>query len=321
MTSRRGPAQQPRRGPRRWPDRRVGRHRRGDAPSHQRVRRPARRARPGGGRRPCRRTGAGSFRIIHRPGSVQTEIRVGHPGLPRRIPDFHAVSVMGAILGGLFNSRLNMRLREEKGYTYGAGAGFDLRRGAGPFAARAAVNTEVTVPAVVEMLAELERMRDEPVTHEEVTAARDYLIGVFPLRFETAGAVGGALGSLVVHGLTVQELIDYRARHRGGRHRRDHEGGSRPPPHRRCGDRARRRCRRVRRRAGGRGARAHRDRARRRRGCLAGARRHGRRGGRPRAGRRRDGRRPDDRRRDAAGRWGWGRGGGRAGIAGEVGPA
>ena len=69
-------------------------------------------------------------------------------------------SVMSAILGGLFNSRLNMRLREEKGYTYGAGAGFDLRRGAGPFAARAAVNTEVTVPAVVEMVAELERMRD-----------------------------------------------------------------------------------------------------------------------------------------------------------------
>ena len=67
-------------------------------------------------------------RVIHRPGSVQTEIRIGHRGLPRRIPDFHAVSVMSAILGGLFNSRLNMKLREEKGYTYGAGAGFDMRR-------------------------------------------------------------------------------------------------------------------------------------------------------------------------------------------------
>ena len=70
-------------------------------------------------------------RVIHRPGSVQTEIRVGHRGVPRRIPDFHAVSVMGAILGGLFNSRLNMKLREEKGYTYGAGAGFDMRRAPG----------------------------------------------------------------------------------------------------------------------------------------------------------------------------------------------
>ena len=127
-------------------------------------------------------------RVVHRPGSVQTEIRIGHVGLPRRIPDFHAVSVMGAILGGLFNSRLNMKLREEKGYTYGAGAGFDLRRGAGPFAARAAVNTEVTVPAIVDTLAELERMRDDRRrATSELAAARDFLIGVFPLRFETAG--------------------------------------------------------------------------------------------------------------------------------------
>ena len=69
---------------------------------------------------------------------------------------------MSAILGGLFNSRLNMKLREEKGYTYGASAGFDLRRGCGPFTARAAVNTEVTVPALHEFLAELDRIREAP---------------------------------------------------------------------------------------------------------------------------------------------------------------
>jgi zinc protease len=149
--------------------------------------------------------------VVHRGGSVQTEIRVGHRGLPRRIPDFHAVSVMGAILGGLFNSRLNMKLREEKGYTYGAGAGFDMRRGAGPFAARAAVNTEVTVPAIVDMVAELGRIREAPVADAELAAARDFLIGVFPLRFETAGAVVGALGSLAVHGLGVDELVGYRS--------------------------------------------------------------------------------------------------------------
>jgi zinc protease len=149
-------------------------------------------------------------RVIHRPGSVQTEIRIGHPGLSRRIPDFHAVSVMSAILGGLFNSRLNMRLREEKGYTYGAGAGFDLRRAAGPFTARAAVNTEVTVAAIEEFLTELTRMRETPVTGDELRTARDYLVGVFPLRFETAGAVGGALGGLAVHELPLDELIGYR---------------------------------------------------------------------------------------------------------------
>jgi len=151
-------------------------------------------------------------RVIHRPGSVQTEIRVGHRGVPRRIPDFHAVSVMSAILGGLFNSRLNMKLREEKGYTYGAGAGFDMRRGAGPFSARAAVNTDVTVPAILDTLAELTRIREVLVDPAELAAARDFLIGVFPLRFETAGAVVGALGSLAVHGLGVEELVSYRSR-------------------------------------------------------------------------------------------------------------
>ena len=152
------------------------------------------------------------MRVVHRPGSVQTEIRIGHRGLPRRIPDFHAVSVMSAILGGLFNSRLNMKLREEKGYTYGAGAGFDLRRAAGPFAARAAVNTEVTVPAILDTIAELTRMRETSVTPDELAAARDFLVGVFPLRFETAAAVVGALSGLVVHGLPVDELIGYRGR-------------------------------------------------------------------------------------------------------------
>ena len=151
------------------------------------------------------------IRLVHRPDSVQTEIRIGHPGLPRRIPDYHAVSVMTTILGGLFNSRLNMNLREAKGYTYGASAGFDLRRAAGPFAARAAVNTEVTVPAIREMLHELERMRDETVTDAELRASRDFLIGVFPLRFETPGPVVGSIAGLVVHDLPDDELARYRA--------------------------------------------------------------------------------------------------------------
>jgi zinc protease len=151
------------------------------------------------------------IRVVHRPGAVQTEIRIGHPGLRRRHPDFHAVSVMSAILGGLFNSRLNMKLREEKGYTYGASAGFDLRRARGPFTARAAVNTEVTVPALQEFLVELDRIREEPVTDAEIRAARDYLVGVFPLRFETPGPVAGSLAGLFVHDLPDDELARYRA--------------------------------------------------------------------------------------------------------------
>ena len=151
-----------------------------------------------------------TVRIVHRPGAVQTEVRVGHVGLRRRIPDFHAVSVMSAILGGLFGSRLNMRLREEKGYTYGAHAGFDLRVHPGPFGASAAVDTDNTVPAVVDLLGELRRMRESDVTADELRAAKDYLIGVFPLRFETAGPVVGALASLATNELPDDEFARYR---------------------------------------------------------------------------------------------------------------
>ena len=156
--------------------------------------------------------GGRRLRLVDKPGAPQTEIRVGHVGVPRRIPDFHALSVLGAILGGLFNSRLNMKLREEKGYTYGAHAGFDLRRAAGPFAARAAVNTEVTAAALSDLVAELDRIRSERVSDAELRAARDFLIGVFPLRFETPGPIVQALSGMVVHGLPDDELATYRER-------------------------------------------------------------------------------------------------------------
>lgn len=149
-------------------------------------------------------------RLVDRPGSVQSELRIGHVGVPRRIADFHATAVTGAILGGLFRSRLQLKLREEKGYTYGASASFDFRRAAGPFTVRTAVRTDATAPAIADTLAELERIRDEPVQAEELAAARDFLVGVFPLRFETPGAIAAAIGGLVVHGLPDDELERYR---------------------------------------------------------------------------------------------------------------
>jgi zinc protease len=150
-------------------------------------------------------------RFYHRPGSVQTELRIGHVGVSRLTPDFHSVQVMAAILGGLFNSRLQMNLREEKGYTYGIGAGFDMRRAAGPFSVRTAVQTAATVPSISESLLELRRIRETPVAASELAAARDYLVGVFPLRFETPGAVVGALGGLFVLDLPDDELARYRS--------------------------------------------------------------------------------------------------------------
>jgi len=148
--------------------------------------------------------------LVDRPGSPQSEIRIGHIGLPRHIPDFHAVSVLNTLLGGLFNSRLNLLLREQKGYTYGVHSSFDLRRGAGPFAVRCAVQSEVTVPAVQDILSELGRIREAPVSPAELQGARDYLVGVFPLRFETAGQVAAAIGGLVVFDLPDDELDRYR---------------------------------------------------------------------------------------------------------------
>ena len=170
-------------------------------------------AAPGGsldGKTADRNAAARRVVLIDRPGAPQSEIRVGHVGTPRVIEDFHALSVMNALLGGLFNSRLNRLLREERGYTYGVSSSFDMRRAAGPFSVRCAVESEVTAPAIVDIMAELERVREVPVETDELDAARDYLVGVFPLRFETSAQVAGALAGLVTHGLPDDELDRYR---------------------------------------------------------------------------------------------------------------
>jgi zinc protease len=148
--------------------------------------------------------------VVDRPGAPQTEVRIGHVGLPRRIPDYHALVVMSAILGGLFNSRLQRLLREERGYTYSVGAGFDLRRAPGPFSVRMAVETAATVPSVLDALGELRRIREVPPTTDELDVAREYLIGVFPLRFEAPSQVVAAIGGMVAHRLPDDELDLYR---------------------------------------------------------------------------------------------------------------
>lgn len=148
--------------------------------------------------------------LVDRPGAPQAELRIGHVGLSRRIPDFHAVGVLNAILGGLFNSRLQRLLREDRGYTYGVHSGFEMRLGRGPFAVRTAVQTDVTVPAIEAILRELRRIREAPVEARELDEARDYLIGVFPLRFEAPGQVVAALSGLIVFGLPDDELDRYR---------------------------------------------------------------------------------------------------------------
>jgi len=118
---------------------------------------------------------------------------------------------MTALVGGVFGSRLNLKLREELGYTYGAHTALDTRRFAGPFTARTAVHTDVTVPALSEVLAQLELLRDEPAGEKELREVQNFLIGVFPLRFESTGGVAAAIEPLAVYGLDDDYWQTYRA--------------------------------------------------------------------------------------------------------------
>lgn len=150
--------------------------------------------------------------LVDRPGSVQSEIRVGQVGVPRSTPDYFPLVVMNTILGGAFTSRLNMNLREKQGFTYGVSSGFAMRRHAGPFLISTAVQTEVTAPALTEILREVEGVREAPVTPEELEDARNYLAGVFPLRLQTTEGVASRLAELALFDLPPDYFDDYRDR-------------------------------------------------------------------------------------------------------------
>jgi zinc protease len=150
--------------------------------------------------------------LVDRPGSVQSELRVGHLGIDRHDARYFPATVMAALLGGVFGSRINLRLREELGYTYGARSAFDPRRAAGPFTASAAVQTEVTADAIRELLAQLERIREAPPGEQELAEVRDFLVGVFPLRFETTAGIAAAIEPLAVYGLPDDYWQSYRER-------------------------------------------------------------------------------------------------------------
>jgi zinc protease len=148
--------------------------------------------------------------IVDRPGSVQSELRVGHVGIARTAPDYFAVTVMNAILGGTFSSRMNLNLRERLGYTYGASSSFASRRQPGLFSMSTAVQTEVTAHSVSEMLREMREMREAPVTDAELDDARNFLVGVFPLGLQTTDGVASKLSSIATYGLADDYFDHYR---------------------------------------------------------------------------------------------------------------
>jgi predicted Zn-dependent peptidase len=145
---------------------------------------------------------ASRLATVHRAGAAQSELRMGHVGLPRSTPDYHAVLVLNMVLGGQFVSRLNMNLREAKGYTYGARTSFEFRRAPGPFVFQTSVQSAVTADAVREVLNELQAIReDRPVSLEELEVGRAALTRGYPRNFETSEQLGRAAVQLALYGL------------------------------------------------------------------------------------------------------------------------
>jgi predicted Zn-dependent peptidase len=144
----------------------------------------------------------GRLVTVHRAAAAQSELRIGHIGLPRSTPDYHALLVLNMILGGQFVSRINMNLREEKGYTYGARTSFEFRKGPGPFIFQASVQSDVTANAVREVLNELHAIRGvRPVSAEELEHGRAALIRGYPRNFETAEQLGRAAVQMALYDL------------------------------------------------------------------------------------------------------------------------
>lgn len=149
----------------------------------------------------------GTF-LVDRPGAPQSQIRVGHLGLRRDHPDFYAVTICNAILGGMFTSRINMNLREAKGYTYGTYSRFDFLRGSGAFAVRGGIRTDVTKEALVEVFRELDTMRSKDVTLDELSAAKNRYSLSLPGSFQTAQAVAGMTANLFLYALPLTYYVD-----------------------------------------------------------------------------------------------------------------
>jgi zinc protease len=140
--------------------------------------------------------------LVDRAGAAQSTVAIGHPGPPRTTPDYYAMQVMNTMLGGMFQSRLNANIREEKGYSYGVSSGFAFGKGPGPFRTGGDIVGDKTDAALVEFMKELRGiLGTRPVTDEELTTAKDSLIQRLPATFASVSAINGALTSLWIQGL------------------------------------------------------------------------------------------------------------------------
>jgi zinc protease len=144
--------------------------------------------------------GRGRVLVVARPGASQSELRVGQVSAARNTPDYHALILWNAVLGGQFVSRLNLNLRQEKGYTYGVRSGFDFRRDRGPFSIHTSVQTTATADATREILREVRDLQStRPVTPDELARAKAAVGLGYPRGFETAQQVARAVAQMSLH--------------------------------------------------------------------------------------------------------------------------
>jgi predicted Zn-dependent peptidase len=146
--------------------------------------------------------------LIDKPGAAQSSFRIGSVGVPRSTRDYFALTVMNTILGGSFTSRLNQNLRENRGYTYGAGSRFDMRREAGPFLASAEIVTAKSDSALLEFMKELNGIR-QSVPADELSRAKRYLQLQLPGNFETTQQIGAALVPVAQYNLPLDYYNNY----------------------------------------------------------------------------------------------------------------
>ena len=152
----------------------------------------------------------GSIYLVDKPAAAQSVLSAGQVGLPRSTPDYLPLTVMNAVLGGQFSSRINLNLREDKGYTYSARSGFAFRHGPGPFAATTSVKTDVTKEALSELMKELTDVTGpRTITDAELAFAKDRIVLGFPSKFETTGGVASTLSDLVLYNLPDDYFTTY----------------------------------------------------------------------------------------------------------------
>ena len=144
--------------------------------------------------------------MVDKAGAPQSQIRALLIAAPRKTPDYESMIVLNDILGGLFSSRINLNLREEHGYTYGARSQFVFRRLPGFFTVASGVRTDVTAPALTEVVKELTRIRDG-VSADELALAKDSEVRSLPAEFETSGRVTATTTNLFLYDLP----LDYYA--------------------------------------------------------------------------------------------------------------